>query len=49
VVRRHAVLISLDPIRAIVMANKVVLMVPSGSTDAPLSLLGDAMKCRCFS
>ena len=48
VVRRHAVLISLDPIRAIVMANKVVLMVPSGSTDAPLSLLGDAMKCRCL-
>jgi hypothetical protein len=27
----------------------VVLMVPSGSTDAPLSLLGNAMKCRSFS
>jgi len=43
VVRRHAVLISLDPIRAVVMADKVVLMVPSGGMDNILSTLGGFM------
>jgi magnesium transporter len=43
VVRRHSVLISLDPIRAVVMADRVVLMVPSGGMDNILSTLGGFM------
>jgi hypothetical protein len=37
------VLISLDPIRAVVMADRVVLMVPSGGMDNILSTLGGFM------
>ena len=43
VVRRHSVLLSLDPIRAVVMANKVVLMVPAGGMDHIVTVLGGFM------
>eukprot|EP01041_Mallomonas_annulata_P009202 gene9202-19080_t len=42
-VRRHAVLIALDPIRSVVMADKVVLIVPPGA-DSLLTILEKHMK-----
>eukprot|EP01035_Chromulina_nebulosa_P018929 gene18929-24736_t len=39
-VRRHAVLISLDPLRCIVMADKLILIIPDG-LDSVLQILGD--------
>jgi len=49
IVRRHAVLISLHPIRAVVMANKVFLVLPAGGLDNILSILGGHMACTCVS
>ena len=43
VVRRHAVLISLDPIRAVVMANQVIIMLPPGGMDNIIGILGGFM------
>ncbi len=37
-VRRHCVLISLDPIRVIVMSERMILVVPDGA-DSILQLL----------
>ena len=41
-VRRHAVLISFNPLRAVVMADKLMLIVPNGA-DALLYLLHEHM------
>ena len=41
-IRRHAILISLNPLRAIITANKILLIVPKGA-DALLYLLHDHM------
>jgi hypothetical protein len=38
-VRKHAVLISIDPIRAVVMADRVVIIIPPGGFDSVLSVL----------
>ena len=44
VVRRHAVLIALDPIRAVVTSDTVVLMTPPGGMDHILTTLGGFMQ-----
>ena len=41
-VRRHVTIIALDPIRAIVMANKLLLIVPP-EVDSLVAILGDHM------
>ena len=46
VVRRHAVLISVDPLRAVVMASRMIVMVPPGGMDSIFKLLGSYMKCK---
>jgi hypothetical protein len=38
-VRKHAVLMILDPIRAVVLANRVIVMVPPGGMDRLMSIL----------
>jgi hypothetical protein len=38
-VRKHAVLMSIDPIRAVVMADRVVIIIPPGGFDNVLSIL----------
>jgi hypothetical protein len=42
IVRRHAVLISLNPLRAIVTADRLILIVPDGA-DSLLYMLHDYM------
>eukprot|EP01038_Epipyxis_sp_PR26KG_P013410 gene13410-17982_t len=41
-IRRHAVIFAMDPIRAVVMANKLVIVVPEGGGD---NLLNELQKC----
>jgi hypothetical protein len=38
-VRKHAILISIDPIRAVVMASRIVIIVPPGGMDKILDIL----------
>ena len=38
-VRKHAVLISIDPIRAVVMASRIIIIVPPGGMDRILDIL----------
>ena len=38
-VRKHAVLISIDPIRAVVMASRIIIIVPPGGMDNILEIL----------
>jgi hypothetical protein len=45
-VRKHAVLISLSPLRAIVTADRVILSVPDGA-DALLYILHDYLNGQC--
>jgi hypothetical protein len=42
-VRRHAVIFAMDPIRAVIMADKILLVVPDGA-DSLISLLDQYMK-----
>jgi hypothetical protein len=42
-IRRHAVLFAMDPIRAVVMSNRLILIVPDGA-DSLLSILDQYMK-----
>jgi hypothetical protein len=42
-IRRHAVLFAMDPIRAVVMAKRLILIVPDGA-DSLLSILDQYMK-----
>ena len=46
-VRRHATLVALDPIHAIVMSDKLLLIVPPGA-DTLLGILGDYMNGRWY-
>jgi hypothetical protein len=43
IVRRHAVLIAFDPLRAIIMADRMIIIVPPGA-DSILNTLQDEMK-----
>ena len=38
-VRKHAVLISIDPIRAVVMASRIIIIIPPGGMDRVLDIL----------
>ena len=38
-VRKHAVLISIDPIRAVVMASRIIIIIPPGGMDNILDIL----------
>ncbi len=42
-IRRHAVLIAMDPIRAVIMARRLILIVPDGA-DTLLSILDQHMR-----
>ena len=42
-VRRHAVLFAMDPLRAVVMANRLILIVPDGA-DSLITILDQYMK-----
>lgn len=42
-IRRHAVLFAMDPMRAVVMTNRLILIVPSGA-DSLISILDKYMK-----
>ncbi len=42
-IRRHAVLIAIDPLRAVVMSDRLILIVPPGA-DSLLSILDGYMK-----
>lgn len=43
IVRKHAVLIALDPLRAIIMSDRIILIVPDGA-DTLIQLLQEHMK-----
>ena len=43
IVRRHAVLIAFDPLRAIIMADRIIIIVPPGA-DSILNTLQEQMK-----
>ena len=38
-VRKHAIMISIDPIRAVVMASRIIIIVPPGGMDKILDIL----------
>jgi hypothetical protein len=38
-VRKHAVLVSIDPIRAVIMASRIIIIVPPGGMDRILEIL----------
>lgn len=42
-VRRHSVIISLDPLRVVVMADRIILLVPDGA-DSLIQLLSNQMQ-----
>ena len=44
-VRRHAVLISLDPIRVIIMADRLIMIIPDGA-DSLLQVLDRHLNCK---
>jgi hypothetical protein len=53
-VRRHAVMFSVDPIRAIIMGSRIVIVVPPGGMDQILEILEKYMRgyksfLGCFS
>jgi len=43
-IRRHVVLFALDPIRAVILSNKVIMFVPDGGADAIIQLLGTNLR-----
>ncbi|RYG66335.1 hypothetical protein EON64_10020 [archaeon] len=42
-IRKHAVLFAMDPIRAVVMSSRLILIVPDGA-DSLISILDQYMK-----
>jgi magnesium transporter len=43
-IRRNVVLFALDPIRAVIMSNKLILFLPDGGADAIIQLLGNNLR-----